>query len=352
MRTARTSRSPVRWFAAATAVVALLAPTAAAHAQTAETPSSVLTDHAKTIRLPGPAGSDAGGPWDIAVTGNAVWALAPRAGTVFRIDPKTNRVAARVKLPALGCIPAACNGSDHVVATTRDVWVQNNDAGSLVHINARRNKVTGSVAFTPGLYQPPLPDATGVWLSPDASVGDVVHVAAKTNEVDKTVHVGVAPVWPAGIVDGMLWVGGAVFHQGSPPDETLYQVDPETATVVGTVPGASGGGAVLGDDLWLNRICCPLVSRVDGATGAPEQDLRVDGFSNFLTAGGGFVWVRMIDQNGAKEWINQVNPADGSITRYDLPVPNLDGGLGFGHGSLWVADWDANAVHRMAVPVR
>jgi streptogramin lyase len=191
-----------------------------------------------------------------------------------------------------------------------------------------------------------------VWIAPDAGVGDLVHIDAKTHEIDKTVHVGVAPVWPAAIVDDMLWVGGAVFHQGAPPDEALYQVDPETATVVGTVPGASGGVAVLDDDLWVNRMCCPFVTRVDGTTGAAELDVRVNGYSNFLTAGGGSVWVRMIDQNGAEQWIEQVNPADGTTVRWDLPVPNRDGGLGFGHDSLWVTDWDANAVHRVPVPAR
>lgn len=341
-----------RWCAVATATMALLVPIGTAYAQTTDPPPARLTDQAKTIRLPGKPGSDAGGPWNLAVTSNAVWVLSPRAGAVYRLDPKTNRVAARVKLPALGCVPGACNGTDHVVATARDVWVQNNDAGTLVHIDARRNKVAGSVPFTPGLLAAPLADATGVWIATDTSVGDVVHIDATTLEVDKTVHVGVAPVWPAGIVDGMLWVGGAVFHQGAPPDETLYQVDPETATVVGTVPGASGGVAVLDDDLWVNRLCCPLVTRVDGTTGAKELDVRVDGYSNFMATGGGSVWLRMIDQQGAQEWINQVNPVDGSITRYDLPVPNLDGGLGFGHDSLWVTDWDGNAVHRMPVPVR
>jgi hypothetical protein len=357
----RSARSTISWASvvvAAVIAIVLLLP-AVAGAQTSEPTmtsaapaTSLLVDHAKKISLPGRAGTEMGGPWDVAATNNAVWVLSPLAAEVVRLDPRTNRIAARVKLPAPGCDPASCRVPDHIVATARDVWIVNNSTGTLVHVDARRNKVAGTFAVTPGVFGQALPDASGVWITPEVSVGDVVHVDARTHKVTDTVHVGVAPVGPAAIVDGTLWVGGVVNHPEASPDETLYQVDLKTNTVVGTLPGAAGLGVRVGDELWLNRFSFgALFTAVDGHTGAHRRDVLLDGVAGFQSAGGGSVWVRLF-RPGGTQWIIQLDPATGSTVRYDLPASNHLGGLAFSHRSLWVTDWDANSVYRMPVPVR
>jgi hypothetical protein len=302
----------------------------------------------KKIALPGAVSA----PWDLAVTSNAVWVLTPPAAEVQRIDPRTNRVVARVKLPERGCVSWACPDIDRIIGDDRDVWVVNNGAGSLVHIDARRNKVVASVPIKAGVSSAPVFDAGGVWTALDPTSGDIVYVDGRSNEVQKTVHVGVAGAFPVAVVDGVLWAGSAVqLGPGTFGDEVLYRIDPAAATVLATVPGASGAGVVVGDQVWLNRLCCPVVTSVDGHTGLPGQDVDVDGSSAFQVAGGGSVWVRLVNQTG-RQWVTRIDTGDGSTTQVELPASQRTGGLGYGHGSMWVTNWDQNAVYRMEVPAR
>jgi hypothetical protein len=317
------------------------------HASAREAPGR--GEATRKIALPGVVAA----PLDLAVTSTAVWVIAPPAAEVYRIDPNTNRVVARVELPSRGCVAVACPGIDRIVGDARNVWVLNNGANTLVHIDARRNKVVGTVPIKTGVQTPPVLDAGGVWIAPDPTAGDIVYVDARSGEVEKTVHVGDAPAWPVAVVDGVLWAASAVqLGPGRFGDEALHRIDPDTATVVATVPGMSGWGDVVGDDIWLSRTCCPLVTRVDGQSGVPEGDVNVDGGSWFQAAGGGSVWVRLFNRDGSRHWVTRVDPRDASTTQVELPGGQRLGGLGYGHGSLWVTNWNQNAVYRMEVPVR
>jgi hypothetical protein len=337
-------------------LLAMLVAPGAALAQTTDTTApaaETVADHAKKIKLPGELPGVTSAPWDLTVTANAVWVLEPRAGMVYRLDPKSNRVAARVKLPAPGCVPHTCPGMDRIVAAGSDVWVINNQAASLVHIDARTNKVRESIPITAPTYLQPLAVPGGLWYSPDQAAGDIAFMDSASDKITKTAHVGVDTAAPLAVVGDTLWASSSL-HTGptTPPDDALYKIDAQTAEVVATLPGLSGVGVVLGSDFWLNRLCCPLVTRVDGTTGAAVADVHVDGGSDFLAAGEGSVWVRAYGQTLREHWILRVNPDDGTSERFDLPTTQLTGGIGVGHHSVWIADWNDNAVYRMPVPVR
>jgi len=340
----------------------LLAPLNAA-AQTNDpaatsTPSAAptaLVDHAKKIVLPGDLPGVASAAWDLAVTPNAVWVLGIRSGEAVRLDPDTGRVVKRVALPAGGCLPQQCNGRDRIVADAHDAWVVSNGARVLVHIDVRRNTVSGTVPITGGgAPAAPVIDSSGVWLTADPTQSDIVHVDARTTQIDKTAHIGTGLVWPMAVIDGTLWVSGATVSDfGAPPSaEAMYRIDPKNATVVGTVPGMSGLGAALGDQLWISRSCCPSVTSTDGRTGAPGTDIDVHGGNFFLTTGGGFVWMRMFSFDRSSHWIARINPRDNTLTRIDLPASPVTGGIAFGHGAVWVTSWNENAVYRMKATAR
>ena len=349
----RLQRRLVTCGALVAAVAATLIGPAVAGAQTESDPAAPASvqviEQAKRVALKGKDPGVVNSPWDLAVTPNAVWVLEPRAGEVQRIDPDTNRVVARVKLPASSCPPGAC-GIDRMVADAHDVWLTNNGAGLLVHIDARTNKVVGQTAFSSGISEPPVIDATGAWINSGTAQGDIVHVDGRTHKTTKTVNVGRAPAWPVAMVDGTLWAAGLIQGQGAPPDEAIFRIDPKAGRILGTVPGVSGPGVVDGDDVWLNRTCCPLVTRVDGHTGATELDATVDGGSIFHAAGDGSVFVRLYNQDQSRQWIERFDANDGThVTTYELPVTARTGGIGFGHGSLWVTDAGANAVYRVSL---
>src|SRR5262245_25163521 len=129
-----------------------------------DAPGTQVVDQAKRIALKGDDPGVTDMPWDLAVTPKAVWVLEPRAGEVQRVDPDTNKVAARIKLPAASCAPGTC-GIDRIAADRRDVWLTNNAAGLLVHIDARTNKVVGQTDFRSGIHEPPVIDEDGAWIN-------------------------------------------------------------------------------------------------------------------------------------------------------------------------------------------
>ena len=330
------------------AACALVPSPADAQASDTSAPTVTLVDQAKKIVLPGKLPGVVAAPWDLTVTSNAVWVLEPRAGLVFRVAPSTNRVVARVKLPGPGCVPGTCMGVDRIVGDGRDVWVIDNQAKALVHIDACTNKARGSIPMATSTFLPPLVVSGGLWWTPDPASGDISFVDAATGKTTKTVHVGAAPAFPAAMVGETLWASSSVnTGPGTPPADALYRVDPETAEVKETIPGLSGGGAALGADFWLNRYCCPLLTHVDGTTGAHVADVQVEGFSDFFTAGSGSVWARFYSSDMSRHWILRVDPSGASTERFDLPTTEKTGGLGVGFGSLWVTNWNDNAIYRM-----
>lgn len=323
-------------------------------AGSAARPPSIGAAPTTTIRLRGPWPGIVSAPADVAVTADAIWVLQPRAGEVDRIDPATNRVVARVKLPAKGCMRHPLCGINRIVADVRNVWVTvkgpDTRPGTLVHIDARTNRVRGSVSYVGPLANPPVIDGDDVWTTLDAASGDIVRIDGASHSATATVHVADTLVAPIAVVGDVVWASTTGGFGAPPSPEVLYRVDPETATVT-AMPAVGGFPAVVVDgDIWLARLNHPEIARIDGRTGAVEQSVPVDGGTLFLASGGGSIWVGVLRNSEGvavlRQSIVRIAVTDGATQTYEMPTAQFPAAMAFGHDSLWISDGSADALYR------
>jgi hypothetical protein len=229
-------------------------------------------------------------PWDtvsaIAVGPDAVWAARCE---VFRVDPRSNQVVARV----VGTGQSAATCLRGVTAGAGMVWGVVPGVG-LVRIDPATNRVAarvpisavgGSVAVTAtGVWAVCCPGEPGEPPDPFAVAGTLIRVDPATDRVVQRIHLGHQPtavaagpsgVWAAGVgrlwrvnpvtgrvvttirVVGDLQAGGRIVVDRSAvwvaasAGGVLLRVDPRTGRVVARLVGASGGGvAVAGGVGW------------------------------------------------------------------------------------------------------
>jgi streptogramin lyase len=231
-------------------------------------------------------------PCGIAAGFGSVWVANDGAGTLARINPKTNRVTRRIRLR-----PGVCS----VATGAGFVWLTNYRTASIVRVSPRSFQarsvrigdepfdiiVAGGrvwatawgdaalVVLDPrslrvlhrldvGPYPAGLTNRAGsIWVGFGRSATSVARVEPSSVKVTR-VPVGVAaPAWfSAGTRD--LWI--------SADDNALVHLDPKTERVLGTArlgrtlghPAAAGDGTVWVPDKEIDR-----VFRVDPATGRP-----------------------------------------------------------------------------------
>jgi DNA-binding beta-propeller fold protein YncE len=311
------------------------------------------------VMLPGPFPGQLHAPQHLAVTPNAVWIVHHRAGRVDRVDPTTNEVVTTVDL---GLPSGRGPGLEGIAADARNVWVFNDDRALLVHIDARTNRVVGSVPTTGDpISGVPVVDGDSVWAKV-SNAGDIVRISSRTNKVTKVVHVRDAPAWPLAIVDGALWAGS--YDRSAPADQAaqLHRIDLKRGKVIKTVTGISGsGGTAVGEDLWIGgcdylgrqqaATGCPSVRRIDGRTGAVKADVAIDGtYFSASNADHDALAVLVIQdiRPNTPMWVTVIDTRrNAAVAAYDVAASEYPGNLAYGHGSLWLTDWTANAVSRI-----
>jgi YVTN family beta-propeller protein len=223
----------------------------------------------------------------IALAAGSVWAIAPDFSLV-RIDPARNEVSAVSRHVAAVAVAAEREG----------VWVLS-DQGMLARIAARTNRVTARVKVpATGLSDLAVGDGS-VWAT-DPYQGTLWRIDPGTHVVERTIDVGIGADSVAfGL--GSVWVANSL--QG-----TLSQVDPATNRVVHRIPlGSTPRALVVGEGLvWVAvagerlvaaarpqagqtaqilpaTICSPLVSGSDPARFIVVSDLPLRGGPRFVT---------------------------------------------------------------------
>lgn len=97
----------------------------------------------------------AGSVWATSVTNAAVWVANRIAGTVTRINPRTNRIVARIKV--------GLNPSNPAIAADGTVFVPNNGSGTVSRIDPATNRVVQTLRVGGGPF--PSTSAFGdVWV--------------------------------------------------------------------------------------------------------------------------------------------------------------------------------------------
>jgi DNA-binding beta-propeller fold protein YncE len=216
------------------------------------------------VVLPGKAASS------LAVQGNAVWVGQCLFGDtgVIRIDATTNTVAATI--PG----PNACG----LAADNDAVWATDTSGDALWRIDPATNTVVAKVALPAGAS--PVAVATGfgsVWVV-NVGTGTVSRIDPATNAIVATLAVGAtfAHSGAEAITDDgrSIWVANDV-------DNKLYRIDPATNTVTALEVGARDRGDWrvfsitygLGS-LWARTGACE-VAQIDTTTSSVVKRIKL-----------------------------------------------------------------------------
>jgi hypothetical protein len=211
-------------------------------------------------RLDPPARIRVGGSSLIAVTTGfgSVWALdGARSGTLLRIDPTTNRIAARIDV--------ATSSAYNIWIGAGSVWVAGDQAREVVRVDP----VTNAVVTRYGVGDGPADmefRGDAAWV--------INHRDRTLMRIDlRTTNVQTVGVIPGDAPERLVFAGGRLWITGRGTD--LVEVDPETGAVLRTVEIGAGGIDVVanGNTLWV-----PARSADADARGFPTMEAlrRID----------------------------------------------------------------------------
>ena len=266
--------------------------------------------------------------WQV-ITGDAVWVTNGPKGTVHRLDPKTNTVAAAI---AVGKRP--CSG---LAAGFGSIWVPNCGDKTISRIDVKTNQVTATLPIPPSQSEGGIaasPEA--VWLVTDAK-GILSRIDPATNAV--AAEITVAPN-SAGVVygEGAVWVT-------TPEKNLLTRVDPATNQVTATVEVGpqprfltTGAGAV-----WTLNQGDGTVSRVDAKAAKLVTNIPVGipGTGGELAFGEGHVWATAFQIP-----LSEIDPATNQVVKQWFG-PGGDS-VRVGHGSVWLSNLREQNVWRLS----
>jgi serine/threonine-protein kinase len=253
---------------------------------------------------------------------------------IVRIDPKTDRIVARI--PSGG--PNQFFEQGKSVALTRNaVWeaVGGFSVGRGVKINPEVNAV---VADIPSMQSPLAADSTIVWW--ETYRGEVVGVDARTNRVTHRIHLSVVAT-----ANNFLAVGGgsvwAVFteHRGY----SVWRIDARTNQVKEIpVPGSPTAVAFGAGRFWYLDTVAGTVRSVDPGTNKVSAPQRLVGTPTKIAVGAGAIWI--LDTS---EGLVQRVPIAGNAAISPINVGKDAVALAVGEGAVWVVNHGDGSVSKI-----
>lgn len=321
-------------------VVALLAAMASAVPSVAR-----AADGTSTAVVSLPDGARVAG---LAVGAGAVWVANGRAGTVARLDPRTNQVVATIPVgePSPGC--DRCWGA--VAARGEVVWAAMDTAGPVV---VRIDPLANSIAEIVEVGVLPAALAVdkdgGLWLTATLE-NAVVHVDPHGGRAVSrlTVHL------PSGIAAGpdAIWVAARTLGSTG----QVVGIDPRTDLVLATIPvGRDPGALAVGDaDVWVTNDADHTVSRVDPRAKATIATIPVVHFPIGAVIGEGAVWIA---SRGAallsQPAISRIDVDTNTVVETTAMGGTAPIGMAAGDTSLWIASRSPDEVLRIGpIPLR
>jgi YVTN family beta-propeller protein len=315
--------SPASPETAAPSAIATSPVAAATDAQPSPTPSTPAANVVATIRIPG-------NPNGIIEGYGSVWVTSRHTNTVYRIDPATNLVTAKI---------AVRSEPSYFVDDGSNMWVVQYGDRSIARINPATNAID-QVTLPADAMGAPAYGAGAVWQHTEAGV-------VRIDPASATITGTVRPAGPGGssvaFGAGLLWVA-------QPDGTAIRRIDPNTLQGKDLVEAAAPlAGFMLASDgssVWSSG--SSLVSRFDATTGTVDATfalpLGLDGGASVL-AGGRLWFTRLYPLAFAPldTTTGEVSPMQAlpNVTTYELwfleRTPH----------DLWISDWDNNVVYRV-----
>jgi hypothetical protein len=258
----------------------------------------VLTASGQVVRID-PAtdrastGVQLGAPTDqvqgIAADSNAVWATEWVTGLLYRVDPNSLKVVARI---AAGIAPKG------VIATGTDVWVADTHGGIVERIDLETNKIGAAITVAPAAPSGPnwlMSGLGSIWVGVPNSAS-VVRIDPVTNAIQSTIAVP-RSASPCG---GIASAGGAVWITSCDASTNVARLDPSANTVAALVhlPGNAYAPAVIDGALWVSVATNPgmpgVIDRIAPATNTVDGEWSPGGDfggGGDIVVASGSVWV-------------------------------------------------------------
>jgi len=274
------------------------------------------------------------------VTGySAVWAATP--GSVVRIDPSTNRIAATIPVTGIG-------DSGKLAVGAGSVWVTH--SGSVARIDPTTNAVTADIAVGGPVLGVAASDSA-VWVTSQGPSGSqLVTVDPATNQVSGQ---------PTSLPDGateLTYVQGRLWVDISMNGGSVVSVDPSTRQV-SSVPEATIPEAASGNSLWAPA--WTGVDRIDPNTNTVVAAIKV---ARVVQTAAGLNWVWALTETGSTSstlyepeqsqpaTLVMLDPATNSIVGTPVSVGISPAYMAVGEGAVWVAQYDSGIVTRVNLP--
>lgn len=235
---------------------------------------------------------DAGGDNldSMAATPGALWLGDFAGGQVFRVDPASGKITARVDT----------GSPEDVAATPGAVWVSNHHQGTLTRVDPESGRVIATVAVGP-----------------------------------------VGSGGPQGIAlgDGSLWVGVSNASE-------VVRLDPQSGAVLAhiAVPAPAvpcGEMLVTKSAVWVASCGeAPVLERIDPTTNRAVASITLAGLAESPVEIDGRVWLPEQDAQGGDGRLERIDATTNTVDRtMDLPVTAMrDSTALVAGGQLWVSD--------------
>jgi len=284
-----------------------------------------------------PLTNDSDAPTGMVAAFGSLWVETHRGGAVYRIDPRTDKIAARISIGQNGCAePFAADGR---------VWVGPCEDGvNTLAVDPQSDQVVADVRNSSSLNA--VAGSSG-WL-PSYAANNLLRVDLSTGKVQAVIDApGAADVYGR----HFNWAGNTDPYNGS-FDGHIEKVDLATNRVVSTlhVPriGTDLFMAYSAGALWLKGDNTAKLERVDTATGAatiyriPNWLPLPDYTDNFIEVARGSLWI-----HSSPSWVSRISTRTGKILKRYPADPAGGGGYPLvAFGSLWISNFTTGTIWR------
>jgi YVTN family beta-propeller protein len=269
-------------------------------------------------------------PSSVAVGEGAVWVTSQDDQTVSRIDPKTNRLS---MTSAAGADPT------HVAAGEGGVWVSNENDGTLIRLDPRTLKI--AYTFLPSGDESRYcgPEAVGegaVWALAKSPSGAGLTRISPDDNLTATVAV---PPCASGVAvgDGAVWLAdipsGFGCGCGSGAAPAVTRVDPMKLKAVATIPLAflPADIAADGQGVWVVDRRDDSLVRIDPKTNRVVGRVRVGDAPFAVATDESSVWTANLDA----DTVSRIDPKRHKVVA-TIKVGPRPTDIAAGEGGVWV----------------
>jgi YVTN family beta-propeller protein len=272
----------------------------------------------------------------LAVGHGAIWVANYHEGTLMRVDPRTNRVRATI---SVGARPTS------VAVTSGGVWVSAVGARKLVEVDPSTGHIVKEVT---GAFEDVDAAFGSLWAAEWAKApADLSRWRGRSvARIDPTTGRVVARIRLDGIVLDVTHAFGEVWAT-SFDRPWLWRIDPRTNRVTARIDlGRTQSRITAGFGALWTTVARGGLARIDPQGRRPVRTVQVPGgFSDFLAAGAGAIWVASYDE-ARRGTLVEIDPRSRRV-RQAIQVGLGPQGLAVGFGSVWVGDLEDAMLWRL-----